>query len=93
VAAADDTRPLRDERLAGHLKTFYWKGHYPLEDEGSLLRQFYAQAFDKIRAEAIEFIRRSLDHTADPIEPIVLDRLQRLWVWRFRAEKSIILVL
>ncbi len=87
TASADDTRHLRDERLAGHLMTFYWRGHYPLEEEDSLLRLFFTRAPDKIRAEAIEFIGRSLDRTADPIEPAVLDRLQRLWVWRFEQAR------
>ncbi len=87
TVSTDDTRHLRDERLAGHLMTFYWRGHYPLEEEDSLLRLFFTRAPDKVRAEAIEFIGRSLDRTADPIEPAVLDRLQGLWVWRFEQAR------
>jgi len=83
ASEADDTRQLRDERLACHLMTFYWRGHYALEDESGLLRRFFAQAPDKIRAEAIEFVGRSLERTADPVDPIVLDRIQRLWTLRF----------
>ncbi len=82
-AEADDTRDLRDERLAGHLMTYYWLGLYPIEDETGLLYQFFAGASDKVRAEAIEFIGRSLDRTDDPVEPVVLDRLQRLCARRF----------
>ncbi|MDZ4857266.1 MAG: hypothetical protein SGJ26_20840 [Nitrospirota bacterium] len=82
ASEADDTRHLRDERLASHLMTFYWRGHYPLEDESGLLRRFFVLAPDKVRAEAIEFLGRSLDMTANPIDPIVLDRIQRLWTLR-----------
>ena len=87
TVSTDDTCYLRDERLAGHLMTFYWRGHYPLENEDSILRRFFAQAPDKIRAEATEFIGRSVGRTADPIEPVVLDRLQRLWAWRFEVTR------
>jgi hypothetical protein len=83
----DETRSRRDENLAIHLMTFYWRGHYPLEEETGILRRFFAEAPDKIRAEAHEFIGRSLANTPDPIEPIVLDRLQSLWVWRFEQAK------
>lgn len=83
ASEADDTRHLRDERLAGHLMTFYWRGHYPLEDESSLLRRFFVQAPDRIRAEAIEFLGRSLDRTPAPVDPIVLDRIKCLWTLRF----------
>ncbi|MDE3035757.1 MAG: hypothetical protein KGJ14_07265, partial [Nitrospirota bacterium] len=79
---ADDTRPLREKRLAAHLVTFYWRGHYNLEQDDSLIRRFFLVAPDKIRAEAIEHIGRSLERTAQPIEPMILDRLQRLWLWR-----------
>jgi hypothetical protein len=84
---SDDTRQLRDERLAGHLMSFYWQGRYPLDHQDGLVRQFFSQAPDKVRAEAIEFIGRSLDRTNGPIEPIVLDRLQRLWVWRLEQAR------
>ena len=83
----DETRSTRDENLASHLMTFYWLGHFSLEDETGLLRRFFAEAPDKIRAEAHEFIGRSLANTPDPIEPIILDRLQSLWVWRFEQAK------
>jgi hypothetical protein len=79
---ADDTRHLREERLAAHLTTFYWRGHYNLEEADSLLKRFFAVAPDKIRAEAIEHIGRSLERTAQSIDPTVLDRLERLWLWR-----------
>lgn len=79
---ADDTRHLRDERLAGHLMTFYWRGHYILEDQSSLLREFFAQAPDKVKSEAIEFVGRSLQQTPDPVDAQVLERLRRLWEWR-----------
>lgn len=87
-AEADDTRHLRDERLAGHLMTYYWLGYYPIEDETGLLCQFFARASDKVRAEAIEFIGRSLDRTDDPVDPVVLARLQRLWAQRFDEAKQ-----
>ena len=84
---SDDTRQLRDERLAGHLMNFYWQGRYPLDHQDGLVRQFFSQAPDKVRAEAIEFIGRSLDRTNGPVEPVVLDRLQRLWVWRLEQAR------
>ena len=83
----DETRSIRDENLARHLMTFYWRGHYPLEEEPGFLRRFFAEAPDMIRAEAQEFIGRSLTDTPDPIEPIVLHRLQVLWDWRFEQAK------
>lgn len=78
----DDTRNLREERLAAHLMTFYWRGHYNLEETDSLLRRFFSVASDKIRGEAVEYIGRSLERTIQPIEPAILDRLQSLWMWR-----------
>lgn len=88
-AEEDDTRDQRDERLAGHLMTYYWRGHYPIEDETGLLYQFFARASDQVRAEAIEFIGRSLDRTNDPVESVVLDRLQRLWAQRFDEARQV----
>lgn len=81
---SDDTRHLRDERLAGHLMTFYWRGHYSLEEQSSLLRQFFAHAPDKIRSEAIVFVGRSLQNTPEPVEHEVIERLHRLWEWRLQ---------
>lgn len=84
----DDTRHLRDKRLAGHLMTFYWRGHYPLDDNEGHLRSFFAAAPDRIRAKAIEFIGRSLENTTDPIEPVILERLQQLLIWRFEVAQE-----
>ena len=78
----DETRSIRDERLASHLMTFYWRGHYLLEEETGLLHLFFSEAPDKIRAEAHEFIGRSLANTPEPIQSVVLDRVQVLWDWR-----------
>lgn len=85
---ADDTRHLRDERLAAHLMTFYWRGLCSLEDDSGILRRFFAHAPDKIRAEAIEFIGRSLARTEGSIESNVLRRLQDLWIVRFIEARS-----
>lgn len=88
TAEEDQTRSTRDENLASHLMTFYWHGHFSLEEETGLLRRFFVEAPDKIRAEAHAFIGRSLANTPDPIEPLVLSRLQSLWVWRFEEAKE-----
>ncbi len=78
----DDTRHIRDKRCASHLMTFYWRGLYRLQDEGGLLGKFFAIAPDKIRAEAIEFVGRSLARTKGSIDSLVLDRIKRLLDWR-----------
>lgn len=80
--AGDETRHHRDERLAGHLMTFYWRGRYPLQAEGGLLHRFFALAPDKIRAEAIEFVGRSLAGADGSVEPLVLERVKCLLNWR-----------
>lgn len=67
--------------------TFYWRGHFSLEEETGLLRRFFAKAPDKIRAEAHEFIGRGLSNTPDPIDSAVLDRVQVLWDWRIESAR------
>ncbi len=83
----DESRSIRDENLARHLMTFYWRGHYSLEEGPGLLQRFFTEAPDKIRAEAHEFIGRSLANTPDPIEPLVLDRVQVLWDLRIEQAR------
>lgn len=80
----DDTRHLRDERLACHLMSFYWRGRYPLEEDQGLIHQFFSIASDRIRAEAIEFIGRSLAKIQGPIDSTVLDRIEHLLARRFQ---------
>ncbi|MCA9421262.1 MAG: hypothetical protein KC592_09595 [Nitrospira sp.] len=83
----DETRSIREERLSCHLMTFYWRGHYLLEEETGLLHLFFTEAPDKIRAKAHEFIGRSLANTPDPIESVALNRVQILWEWRIEQAR------
>lgn len=82
ASAEDDTRDLRERRLAAHLMTFYWRGYYPLEEQEGFVKNFYLKANDKIRAEATEFVGRSLARTEGSVEQTVLRRIHRLLEWR-----------
>jgi hypothetical protein len=59
-----------DERLAEHLMAFHWGKKLDLRDP--LLERFWKKASDEVRADAIEFIGRSLKNTEGKIEPKIL---------------------
>jgi hypothetical protein len=69
-----------NNRLAEHILAYYWRGDLALDSE--LLKKFWNLAPPDLRANAIAFVGRSLDHTEGDIDRIVLERLQALWEWR-----------
>jgi hypothetical protein len=79
----------RDEHLAEHLMTFYWRGKVNLGEPDSLLIKFYAKADDSVRAEAIEHVGRSLQNTPGTIQPDLLGRFIALWNWRLEQARSV----
>lgn len=64
-----------EERLAEHFMTMYWRGK--LGD--ALLNKFYEKASPALKAHAIEYIGRSLEHTEGVIEPQYLKPIKALW--------------
>jgi hypothetical protein len=77
-----------EEKLAQHLMTFYWRGKLALEEPGGLLGRFYTQATDQLRAEAIEFVGRSLANTMGDIPIEIMDRLRALWEQRMLVARA-----
>jgi hypothetical protein len=75
-----------DERLAEHLMAFYWGKKLDLRDP--LFERFWQKASDEVRANAMEFIGRSLKNTEGKIEPAILSRLQELWEDRLASAQS-----
>lgn len=75
-----------EKQLADHLLVFYWRGKLALEDD--LLRSFYEKADVKLRADAMEFVGRSLRDTPQEIEPELQERLKAFWDWRFEQAKG-----
>jgi hypothetical protein len=69
-------------RLVEHLMSFYWRGKLALDDAGGLLAHFYGRAPLSTRVHAIAFIGRSLHETKGPVEPVILERLKKLWAAR-----------
>ena len=71
-----------EDHLAQHLMAFYWRGKLALEGEDRILSIFFERASDELRGVALEFIGRSLKHTAEPIESSIAQRIVSLWQWR-----------
>lgn len=80
----DERRQIVDprRRLGEHLMTLYWHGMLNLDEPQGLLRDFFSKAPDSVRAEAIEFLGRSLEGVQVPLADDVAERLCRLWEWR-----------
>jgi hypothetical protein len=58
--------------------SLYWQGEVDWGDEHSLLRRFFARAYDELRAEAIRCLGMWLAHEKSvPAE--VLERMRRIW--------------
>ena len=73
------------ERLAEHILTFFWRGQTTLEDDASLINQFFAKAPPELRSHAITFVGHSLRRTPEDLDPIVSKRLSDLWENRVRT--------
>lgn len=75
------------EALAKHLMSIYWwsEPELPLEDQEGLIPQFFSVADDSLRAEAIQYVGRSLSATEEEIGEGILERLRALWDWRLEA--------
>ena len=62
---------------------FYWRGLISLGGDGSeLLTRFFEKAHDRLRANAIEYIGRSLENTKEDVPPEIQKRLVAFWNWR-----------
>jgi hypothetical protein len=74
--------------LGRYLVTMYWWGCLEFTDHSGLLAGFFTRAPEKVRAEVIEFIGRTLKTTKETIPPELLARLQKLWDWRFSIART-----
>ena len=77
-----------DVHLGQHLLTLYWRGIIPLPTEVGPLRQFYANAPDKLRGSATGFIGRTLKNDTGEIPPAIIEKLQSLWETRIGAARQ-----
>ena len=71
--------------VAQHVVTFYWTGAIAIDDP--LLTAFFADAPDKVRADAIGYIGRSLANTPT-VSPQIHERLTALWSWRLQTARA-----
>ena len=77
-----------DVHLGQHLLTLYWRGMIPAASEPGPLRQFYANAPDKLRANVTGFIGRTLKNDTDEIPADIIQTLQTLWETRVEAARQ-----
>jgi hypothetical protein len=84
IGKQPNTRGEEAERaLAQHLMAFYWRGQLPLD---GLVTDFFVCASDALRAEAIEFVGRSLHADSEvPVPDEILKRLMALWEYRVKC--------
>ena len=81
-----------EKTLAEHIMTFYWLGKIKLDDPDGFITKFFSRAPSEIKAYAIEFIGRSLNHTEGEIDPTVMQKLKSLWESRLEtAQRSMAL--
>jgi hypothetical protein len=72
-----------DSRLAEHILTFYWWGLITLEAPDNLVALLFNSGSARQKQHAIEYVGQSLGRTDEAIPADVLDRIQKLWDWRF----------
>ena len=72
-----------DNRLAEHILTFYWWGLITLEESDNLVALLFNFGTAVQKQHAIQYVGWSLGRTDEAIPTDVLDRLQKLWDWRF----------
>ena len=77
-------------RYFDHLMTFYWWGLEPIIAESSLIKKLFYEAPVSVRANALEFVGRSLERLlpAVPGGPEALKRITDLFDWRLAEIKS-----
>lgn len=75
-----------NERLADHFMLMYWSGHVSLDDQ--LLREFFANASDKIRGHALHMVGFSAHSYQGDLAPTVSARLRALFDARLEAAKT-----
>jgi len=68
--------------LGQHLIANYWWGYLDFEKPDDLLAEFYALATEKVRAQIMSYIGRSIAQTAESISPEIFIRLEKFWNWR-----------
>jgi hypothetical protein len=88
TTGADATSELEDvhDQLVGHVASLYAMNVTDLED-GSLLELFTRHAPERLRARLVEVLGIMLHNTENP-SPEVVERLQRMWRWRFDRLRS-----
>jgi len=74
--------------LAEHLMILYARGRLNVDAPDDPLVLFYQRADDGLRGYACEFLGRDLYNTKEPVQPVVLDRLQAIWARRLGAAQS-----
>jgi hypothetical protein len=74
--------PDPDKALAEHLMILYWTGTLALDETHGLLRRFYENASDELRAHAAGFIGQLLRNRENPLPEEQRSRLEDLWSWR-----------
>lgn len=79
-----------DDRLAEHILTLYWWGAILLEESTGLVAHFFAHADAARRRHAIHFAGFSLFHTDKPVAVEPIERLRRLWEWRFPQVEGVL---
>jgi len=70
-----------DERLGGHLALFYREG--TLEREDSLFCGYFERAESKLRYSVMIDAVRQIEEIGKEKRAEVVDRLMKLWAWRF----------
>ena len=77
-----------DVHLGQHLLTFYWRGKIAPLSEAGPLRQFYANAPDKLRATATGFIGRTLKNDTGEIPADIIQKIEALWETRIELARQ-----
>lgn len=72
-----------DSRLAEHILAFYWWGMIRLQEPDNLVALLFNAGTAQQKRHAIQYVGWSLGRTDEAIPFDVIDRLQKLWDWRF----------
>jgi hypothetical protein len=73
-----------DEALAQHLVQLCWWGRTSIDDESSLISQFFKKASDQLRGSLFIFAARALQNT-EQVDQQIVTRLQYLFEKRLEA--------
>jgi hypothetical protein len=77
-----------DNSLASHLLTQYWRGRMASPREAGLLKEFYAQASDKLRGGATGSVGKALLNDPGEVAAVVIDRMKDLWALRIEVART-----